>query len=93
MKRHLFGNLGFVGELFKQQLVTNNVIKSIFSSLLGIEFDGSLVTDNTIEAAILLMNKIGYNWEERSKEKAAKKSEEMKETIEKIFARFRELMA
>jgi len=59
-KHKLFGNIDFVGELYKESLLSENVLISIFENLLGIEIQSkSSVTDITIDAALKLINKLG----------------------------------
>lgn len=59
-KHKLFGNIDFVGELFHFGLLSENVLNSIFTSLLGIDTTNS-VSDITIDAALKLVNKLGSN--------------------------------
>jgi hypothetical protein len=63
-KHKLFGNIEFVGELYKSQIVNDNVISQVFSSLLGIkqQSDESL-NENTFEAALRLISKLGPTFE------------------------------
>jgi hypothetical protein len=69
LKEKLFGNIEFVGELFKLNIVTDTVLNQVFISLLGIGVqDDSNINDNTIEAAIKLMNKVGHTLEARVNE-------------------------
>jgi len=59
-KHRLFGNIEFVGELHKRQLITDIVLQTIFNNLLGIGLENDTnVNDNTIEAAIKLISKLG----------------------------------
>lgn len=60
----MFGNIEFVGELFKRQMVTDNIMIQIFTSLLGNDQgNDDKVNDNTIEAALKLMTMLGLNLE------------------------------
>jgi translation initiation factor 4G len=93
-KHKLFGNIEFVGELFKQQIVTDSVMQSIFDNLLGLNLcDKKSVNDNTIEAAIKLMNKTGSTLEERVAEntKNPEKKLEREKNLSSIFDRLKDL--
>jgi hypothetical protein len=60
IKHKLFGNIDFVGELYKELLISDVILTSIFENLLGIDQQTtSEVTDITIEAALILINKLG----------------------------------
>ena len=65
-KEHLFGNIEFIGELFRRSILSENTLNGIFSQLT------EEVCDFTIEGAIVLMNKIGHTFEETCKKKAEK---------------------
>lgn len=63
-KHKLFGNIDFVGELYKKGIISDGIIKSVFVCLLGIKDDtisqeNNEINDDTIEAGIALMNKLG----------------------------------
>lgn len=60
-KHKLFGNMDFVGELYKEALLSDTILYSIFESLLGLE--SSTVTDITVDAALKLINKLGSKME------------------------------
>jgi len=62
-KHKLFGNIDFVGELYSFGLLSENVLNSIFTSLLGIDTTNTTnsVSDITIDAALKLVNKLGSN--------------------------------
>lgn len=62
-QKRLFGNVKFVGELNRRNLLQESIIISVFNSLLGVnDVNGQResVNDDTIEGATVLMNKIGY---------------------------------
>ena len=63
-KHKLFGNIEFVGELFKEQLLSDGIMKFIFESLLKIDS----FTDDSIEAAIKFIEKVGPTIEEKAKQ-------------------------
>lgn len=63
----LYGNLDFVGELYRRKMLPESVLVSVFNSLLGISDINSDINDLNIEGATRLMNKVGSFYEERSK--------------------------
>lgn len=85
-KTKLFGNVDFVGELYRRKLLPHATIISIFESLLGIS-DVEKIDDFVIEGGINLMNKVGQNFEEQTKN-TGKKQEENQEHYDKIMNRF-----
>jgi len=62
-KHKLFGNIEFVGELHKEYLLSDSIAKSVFATLLKPE----TFTDDTIEAALRFIEKVGPGIEERVK--------------------------
>ena len=62
----LFGNIEFIGELFLSHLLRADTAKSIFKCLL----DPNCFADDTVEAAIKFIEKIGPTIEERIRVKA-----------------------
>jgi hypothetical protein len=69
-KEKLFGNISFIAELYIKYLLPEKVIFQILSSLLGSE---QVPTDDTLEAGLHFVTKIGPHLEERitKKEKAS----------------------
>jgi len=65
--------MDFVGELYKESLVSETILYSIFDSLL--DSNSVSVTDITIDAALQLINKLGSKMEQDTK---SKKNEEKK---------------
>lgn len=63
----LHGIIEFVGELFRRQILSESTLVGVFESL----FDP--VSGFTIEAAIILMNKVGNDFEEVCRKKSEKK--------------------
>lgn len=62
LKEKLMNNIKFVAYLFKYSLVSEQIIQSIFYSLLnGPDGKVELVSDRTVEGAINLVNKIGVD--------------------------------
>jgi hypothetical protein len=95
-KHKLFGNIEFVGELFKFQIVTETIFVSVLESLLGTGIgDDQNINDNTIEAAIRLINSNGLTIDRRIKELTetkAKRLQTFQEQIGRIYERFAELV-
>ena len=81
----LYGNLDFVGELYRRKLLPETVLISVFQSLLGISDMNQTVDDLGVEGAISLMNKVGQNFEERSL-----KTEKKKQDFDDIIKKFKE---
>ena len=62
----LFGNIEFIGELYLSHLLRADTAKSIFENLLNLQ----CFADDTVEAGIKFIEKIGPTIEERIKAKA-----------------------
>lgn len=80
LKHKLLGNIDFVGELYKEQLLSDSIINSIFECLLGYGESGENYqdfNDNTIEAALKLINKIGCTMEGKVEGVSEKKREKI----------------
>jgi len=60
----LFGNVEFVGELYRRKILPHTILVNIFESLLGMNDTNPHPDDLTVEAAIKLMNKVGQKFEE-----------------------------
>lgn len=71
-KHKLFGNIEFVGELYRKTIVGEGILSSVFRALLGLEqmYDKAEVNDDTTEAAIKLMNKLGSDLEQKASKSA-----------------------
>jgi hypothetical protein len=83
----LFGNIEFVGELYRRKILQESTLKTVFESLLGMSDINDEVDDLVIEGAVNLMNKVGFVLEENSKRK-----EERAKMVQEIFNRFDYLM-
>lgn len=73
-KDRLYGNLNFVGELYRRKILPEQILVTVFNSLLGksdINQDET-VNDLHVEGAINLMNKVGYNYEANVKASSKK---------------------
>jgi translation initiation factor 4G len=97
----LFGNIKFVGELYRRGLLQDSIILSVFDMLMAIESKEQLqfVNDNTIEGSVVLMEKIGHlldsklqNYEAPSDKPARTADLESADKIRKTFGRFDELL-
>lgn len=63
-QQKLYGNIEFVGELYRRKILPENILVSVFKSLLGFSEMNEEVDDLIVEAAINLMNKVGQNYED-----------------------------
>lgn len=92
-KHKLFGNIEFVGELFKLSIVTDMVMNQVFTSLLGIDVESDAsVNDITIEAALRLVSKLGPTLDARiATESKPDKKEKLQEASDALFKRLKEL--
>mmetsp|Transcript_27045 Transcript_27045/g.41188 ORF Transcript_27045/g.41188 Transcript_27045/m.41188 type:complete len:142 (+) Transcript_27045:1713-2138(+) len=95
----MFGNINFVGELYRINLLKQSAISQIFTELMGTNTDGeyqadSEIDDLKIEGSVNLMNKIGKTLEENlaktNKKKDPKKNSG--EVFVNIFKTFDTLM-
>jgi translation initiation factor 4G len=73
-KEKLFGNIDFIGELYRQYLLPERIIFQIFSSLLGL--DTQEPNEDTLEAALNLVSKVGPELEVRVKGKKTEKTKD-----------------
>ena len=60
----LFGNIEFVGELYRRKILPESTLISVFESLLGISETNEVADDLVIEGAVNLMNKVGMNFQQ-----------------------------
>jgi len=90
-QQKLFGNLQFIGELYRRKILSQNIIDSVFESLLEIDSNSdNKINDLVVEGAINLMNKAGQQYEqniEATKKEAEKAAKQDK--FEKICGRFK----
>lgn len=87
-KVKLFGNIEFLGELYRRKLLPQTTLISVFESLLGISDVNETVNDLVIEGAINLMNKVGEDFENNINS-AKKVKEDVKSKFTKIINRFK----
>ena len=78
--------MDFVGELYKESLVSEVILYSIFENLLGLE--SFSVTDITVDAALKLINKLGAKMEQDTKAKKVDKKVEAQYNQKRIFDEF-----
>lgn len=91
-KHKLFGNIDFVGEIYKKSLLSETILQSVFHSLLGFSTSSdATVNDNTIDAAIKLISKLGFTLEQKIADSKADKRPKLQQQLDEIFARFKEL--
>jgi len=95
----LFGNMEFVGELFRRKILPIQTLMIIFLSLLGVnDTNPHGIDDLIVEAAINLMHKVGPKFEEESKKKKSTKKDTEKgenqneESFNNIFSVFGNIM-
>ena len=86
-QQKLFGNIEFVGELYRRKILPQSTLISVFESLLGMSAVNELLDDFIMEGAVNLMNKIGDNFESNIKT-GKKNNEESKKSFDKIIDRF-----
>lgn len=98
-KERLMGNILFVGELNRRNLLSENILISVFDMLLAVNSDSqaNFVNDDTVEGACILMNKLGHIIDDKINkfnampaDKKAKNEGKVTE-YNKIFERFEEL--
>jgi len=100
-KSRLFGNINFVGELFRRGLLVESIILSVFDMLMAVESNDAqldFVNDNTVEGAVVLMEKIGPMVDSKLATILAKEADktarpveiETAQSINKTFERFEE---
>lgn len=66
-QQKLFGNIEFVGELYRRKLLPELTLVAVFDSLLGISDINDSIDDLVIEGSINLMEKVGKIFEENIK--------------------------
>ena len=95
--------MNFIGELFRRVLLQESIILSVFDMLMVVNTNDSqlvYVNDITVEAAVVLMEKIGHildtklqNIEANECDKPTRPDDvETAEMIRKTFARFEEFL-
>lgn len=82
--------MDFVGELYRRKMLPETVLKSVFTSLLGMSELNNKVSDLNVEGATRLMNKVGETFEQRSSSK--KKAAGESESFVQIMNKFEEIM-
>lgn len=93
-KTKLYGNLDFIGELYRRKMLSDAVLISVISSLLGTTDLNMEINDQNIEGATKLMNKVGESFQERMYKKKAKNdgSKDPKATFDDIMKTFDDYM-
>lgn len=91
-KHKCFGSIEFVGELYKQGLIAEIVLTWVFEGLLGIGTDYQNVeNDTTIEAALILMDKLGSTMENKVSLQKDENKVSAQQNLKKIFDKFKYL--
>ena len=86
-QQKLFGNIEFVGELYRRKILPQSTLISVFESLLGMSEVNDKIDDFIMEGAVNLMNKVGENFENNVKN-VKKNQEETKKSFDTIVNRF-----
>ena len=63
-KHKLFGNIEFCGDLHKNRILSDSTLWSVFDGLLGLSTNdkkNNSVNENTVDAALKLITKIGQS--------------------------------
>ena len=87
-KHHLNGNMDFVGELYLSTILRDKIAENILQTLLE---DGKR-TDDTVEAALRFVNKIGKALEDKHKKQETSKQKFTEEEYQVILDKFKEIM-
>lgn len=74
-KLKLYGNLDFVGELYRRKILPETILNTVFESLLGMGDMNDTISDLVVEGAINLMNKVGKTYENNIANTKSKKEE------------------
>lgn len=93
--KKLFGNIEFCGDLHRLRILADNTLWSVFEGLLGLktgEQVNSSVNDNTVEAAIKLITKIGPNIDEKLSSGKGDWKAKNESKVNEIFKQFEFLM-
>jgi hypothetical protein len=86
----LYGNLDFVGELYRRKILPETILNTVFESLLGMGDMTEKLNDLIAEGAINLMNKVGKTYEANIK--SSKKNQEQKQQkLDIIYNKFHEI--
>ena len=88
VKHNLNGNMDFVGEILISGILRDRIAKDIFGMLLEKESR----TDDTIEAALRFINKIGKALEEKHKSQKVEKQKFTADEYKEVLDIFREIM-
>lgn len=87
-KDKLFGNLDFIGELYRRQILPESILVQVQESLLGILNMDTDPDDFTVEGAINLMNKVGQEFENRNRNPTRERDVERRKNFDNIFGKF-----
>jgi len=89
-KLKLYGNLDFVGELYRRKILPETILNTVFESLLGMAELNDKIDDLVVEGAINLMNKVGKSYDQNISS-AKNRKEEKQAKLDKILDKFREI--
>jgi hypothetical protein len=89
LKHTLIGNMDFVGELYLSNILRDGIAQNILTNLLT---DVARITDDTIEAALRFINKIGKTLEDKHQKQDLSKQKFSVDEYETIMSTFKKLM-
>lgn len=92
--KKLYGNIEFCGDLHRHKILADATLWSVFEGLLGLSTGQGInksVNDNTVEAALRLITKLGPSIDQSLLKPEWKAKNEA--TVDKIFKQFEYLMS
>ena len=92
--KKLYGNIEFCGDLHRHKILADATLWSVFEGLLGLSTGQGInksVNDNTVEAALRLITKLGPSIDQSLQKPEWKAKNEA--TVDKIFKQFEYLMS
>jgi len=69
LKEKLFGNIYFIGELYKEFLLPEKIVVMVQMNLLGLDEnqkDNKQLSHHTLDAGLMFINKVGLVFDERT---------------------------
>ena len=74
----MLGTINFVSELYKHHMLSRVILYSIFVNLLGLDESAWYpLSDHTVEAAVLIINKLGSRLEQETSSVTGEKKAEL----------------
>jgi hypothetical protein len=93
-KHKLYGNIEFCGILHKNRILSDSILWSVFEGLLGLksgENQDLSVNENTVEAAIRLISKLGRTIEDKIANSSEENKVKQQEKLNEVFKQFKYL--